>query len=414
MYESLTTRLARVPDDTILLPRSPLLARALGHHGRDPADELRLPPRFGPGVDGHVRPVSRPGPSGSPAAAPLDDGDTVVVVGASLAGLRAAETLRAEGFGGRLVLVGDGAPPPLRPSAALQAVPGRHVGARARRAAPTREARRAAGSTCVSATGRSRSTSGARRLGLDDGTLVDVDGVVLATGAHPRRLRGHRGARRGSTCCGPSTTRPGCASTCWPPDGPAGGGGGGRVHRVRGGGDVRRPWAARSPWSRRWPCPWSRCSATRWGRRAARCTPGHGVDLRTGVGVAAVHRPATTPTEAEGAAGRVELADGSSVPADVVVVGIGVRADHRLARGLGPRARRRRGLRRRPVRRRRRGGRRRRGPLGLAPAGGGPVRIEHWQRDRAGGGGGPQPAGRSGRRRRLRPGARTSGPTSTT
>ena len=32
--------------------------------------------------------------------------ETIVVVGASLAGLRAAETLRSEGYDGRLVLVG--------------------------------------------------------------------------------------------------------------------------------------------------------------------------------------------------------------------------------------------------------------------------------------------------------------------
>src|SRR5688572_22021126 len=35
------------------------------------------------------------------------DGQTFVIVGASLAGAKAAETLRAEGFTGRIVLVGD-------------------------------------------------------------------------------------------------------------------------------------------------------------------------------------------------------------------------------------------------------------------------------------------------------------------
>ena len=89
------------------LPRPSLLGRALGLHGGDPADQFRLPPPQRPGVAGHVRPVSSPAPSGSPPADPLGDHDTVVVVGASLAGLRATETLRAEGFGGRLVLVGE-------------------------------------------------------------------------------------------------------------------------------------------------------------------------------------------------------------------------------------------------------------------------------------------------------------------
>jgi NADPH-dependent 2,4-dienoyl-CoA reductase/sulfur reductase-like enzyme len=50
--------------------------------------------------DGHRSP---------PAAPPIEQ---VVIVGASLAGLRAAETLRAEGFTGKLILVGDEPEPP--------------------------------------------------------------------------------------------------------------------------------------------------------------------------------------------------------------------------------------------------------------------------------------------------------------
>jgi 3-phenylpropionate/trans-cinnamate dioxygenase ferredoxin reductase component len=44
-----------------------------------------------------------------PAAAPIGQ---VVIVGASLAGLRAAETLRAEGFTGKLIIIGDEPVPP--------------------------------------------------------------------------------------------------------------------------------------------------------------------------------------------------------------------------------------------------------------------------------------------------------------
>src|SRR5215471_3520603 len=44
-----------------------------------------------------------------PAAAHIGQ---VVIVGASLAGLRAAETLRAEGFTGKLILIGDEPEPP--------------------------------------------------------------------------------------------------------------------------------------------------------------------------------------------------------------------------------------------------------------------------------------------------------------
>jgi 3-phenylpropionate/trans-cinnamate dioxygenase ferredoxin reductase component len=39
--------------------------------------------------------------------AAFKDSGRIVIVGASLAGLRAAETLRAEGFHGHLTLIGD-------------------------------------------------------------------------------------------------------------------------------------------------------------------------------------------------------------------------------------------------------------------------------------------------------------------
>ena len=43
LYESLTQKLAKVPDDTVPVPRPPLLGRAVRHHGRDPPHELRVP-----------------------------------------------------------------------------------------------------------------------------------------------------------------------------------------------------------------------------------------------------------------------------------------------------------------------------------------------------------------------------------
>jgi 3-phenylpropionate/trans-cinnamate dioxygenase ferredoxin reductase component len=67
-------------------------------------------------------------PSGAAAAA---DGQ-VVIVGASLAGLRAAEALRAEGFAGQLTMVGDepSAPydrPPLSKSVLSGRLPAEHT-----------------------------------------------------------------------------------------------------------------------------------------------------------------------------------------------------------------------------------------------------------------------------------------------
>lgn len=114
----------------------------------------------------------------------------LVVVGASLAGVRAAEAARLAGFTGRITLVGaethfppvdrpplskavladrTGAPPPvLRVDDALDARP--VLGRRAVRLDPA-----------------------ARRVDLDDGAVLDYDGLVVATGATPRLLPGTEG-----------------------------------------------------------------------------------------------------------------------------------------------------------------------------------------------------------------------------
>ena len=55
---------------------------------------------------------------------------THVIVGASLAGAKAAETLREEGFDGRVVLVGRGGGAPLRAPAAVEGLPARRGRAR--------------------------------------------------------------------------------------------------------------------------------------------------------------------------------------------------------------------------------------------------------------------------------------------
>ena len=56
----------------------------------------------------------------------------------------------------------------------------------------------------------------------------------------------------------------------------------------------------------------------------------HGVDLRLATGVERLRR------RTAGSSAFV-LADGAAIDADVVVVGVGVDAEHRVARGLGPR-----------------------------------------------------------------------------
>jgi 3-phenylpropionate/trans-cinnamate dioxygenase ferredoxin reductase subunit len=112
---------------------------------------------------------------------------TYVIVGASLTGAKAAETLREEGFDGNIVLLGEEHE---RPTNGLRCPRG------------TCSARRRKSSIYVHEEGwyaengvdlrlGVRATAldpGAKRVSLDDGGTVAYDRLLLATGASPRRL----------------------------------------------------------------------------------------------------------------------------------------------------------------------------------------------------------------------------------
>ena len=123
-------------------------------------------------------------------------GPSIVVVGASLAGLRAAETLRAEGFDGTLTVVGDEAARALRPAAAVQAGAGRRVGRRPHRARRRRRRRRSTSTWGLGVAGHRRSTSRPARSRWPTVGRSPFDGLVIATGAAPRSLPRHRGPGR--------------------------------------------------------------------------------------------------------------------------------------------------------------------------------------------------------------------------
>jgi 3-phenylpropionate/trans-cinnamate dioxygenase ferredoxin reductase subunit len=113
--------------------------------------------------------------------------ETFVIVGASLAGAKAAETLRTEGFDGRLVLVGaePGRPyerPPLskdylRDEAERETLYVHPEGFYADHDIELRPGRTAIGLDATT-----------RELALDDGDRVRYDRLLLATGAEPKRL----------------------------------------------------------------------------------------------------------------------------------------------------------------------------------------------------------------------------------
>ena len=111
---------------------------------------------------------------------------TVVVVGASLAGLRACETLREESFTGRIVLIGaEGHLPYDRPPLSKEILQGKWDADKLllRRGGiedlnldfrrPTRAA---------------ALDSAKRVVTLESGEEISYDGLVIATGARPRRL----------------------------------------------------------------------------------------------------------------------------------------------------------------------------------------------------------------------------------
>jgi NADPH-dependent 2,4-dienoyl-CoA reductase/sulfur reductase-like enzyme len=234
---------------------------------------------------------------------------TIVVVGGSLAGLRAAETLRAEGFDGALVVIGDEDRQPYdRPPLSKQVLAGKQPPDAA--ALPVADDLDLTWELGVPATGLSVAD---RRVELAGGRSIVYDGLVVATGATPRRIPGWPDlagvhvlrtlddclALRADLEAGPSRVAVVGAGFI----------GSEVAATARGLGlDVTlvEPLAA----------PVVRALGEEVGSILAEVHRDHGVDVRLGTGVESV--------AGGDRVGSVRLTDGSTVEADVVVVGIGV------------------------------------------------------------------------------------------
>ena len=235
----------------------------------------------------------------------------IVVVGAGLAALRTCEGLRREGHDGPVVVVGAEqhrpySRPPLSKEVLRGDAPPESTALRtdaeyAELDLDLRLGRRATALDLES-----------RTVALDDGTTEPWDRLVIATGATPRRLPGTDeldGVHVLRTLDDALALRAAFA-------------GGPRVAVVGGGfigGEVAA--SARSlgldvTLVEALPMPLARVLGAEMGAACARLHSDHGVDLRVGVGVAAV--------EGDGRVERLRLSDGTTVDADVVVVGIGV------------------------------------------------------------------------------------------
>lgn len=109
----------------------------------------------------------------------------VVIVGAGLGGLRTAESLRAAGYAGPIIVVGDEAHLPYnRPPLSKEALAdGIDASALAfRRKASVDDVTWLVGSGAVAC------DLAARTVTLDDGSVVSFSGLVVASGIRPRRL----------------------------------------------------------------------------------------------------------------------------------------------------------------------------------------------------------------------------------
>ena len=236
----------------------------------------------------------------------------ITIVGASLAGLNAAEALRREGFDGPVTLIGAESHLPYdRPPLSKQVLAGEWE---PERAALTDSEELAEDDIEVRLGVRATALDmAARELSLDTGETAAFDGLVIATGARCRTMGGVEGLdgvhvlRSLDDCLALRSD-----FEAMPP----------RVVVV-GAGFIGAEVAATARGRglevtlvEALPTPLSRVLGDEMGQVCAEVHRDHGVDLRTGVGVSGISGGDRVE--------RVTLSDGSAVDADVVVVGIGV------------------------------------------------------------------------------------------
>src|SRR5688500_4729420 len=248
---------------------------------------------------------------------------TFVIAGAGLAGAKAAETLRAEGFDGRVVLVGAESERPyerpplskeyLRGEAGREKVFVHEEGFYAEREIELRLGRCAV-----------RLDPPARELALDDGERLRYDRLLLATGAEPRRLAIPGGELDGVAYLRSVADADSLRHRLAP----------GRAVVVIGAGWIGCEVAASA---RQRGCevtvvepaavPLERVLGAEVGGIYRDIHADHGVRMLLGTGVEAF--------EGGTAVERVRTSDGRTLDCDVVVVGVGVEPRAGLAAGAG-------------------------------------------------------------------------------
>ena len=236
----------------------------------------------------------------------------ITIVGASLAGLNAAEALRREGFDGPVTLIGAESHLPYdRPPLSKQVLAGDWEPERA--ALTDSEELESDGIEARLSVRATALDLAARELTLHTGETVAFDGLVIATGARCRTMAGTEGLdgvhvlRSLDDCLALRADFEAMPQRVVVVG--AGFIGAEVAATARGRGlDVTMVEAL--------PTPLSRVLGDAMGEVCAEVHRDHGVDLRTAVGVEHI--------AGDGRVERVTLSDGSTIDADVVVVGIGV------------------------------------------------------------------------------------------
>ncbi len=247
----------------------------------------------------------------------------IVIVGANLAGGRAAETLRAEGFDGRLTLIGDEPTQPYeRPPLSKEFLRGEQPLEKAFLRKPEWYDENAV--ELMLGTRVQRLDVAARTVSLSDGSTLGWDKVLLATGARPRALSVPGAQLPGVIVLRTAQDAIAIASHLKP---------GARVVVV-GAGFIGSEVAASA---RSLGCevtiveifevPLQRALGAEVGAVFTGLHRDNGVKMRLGAEVAAIH--------GDTAVRAVELQDGTRLDADLVIVGVGVEPNVELAAEAG-------------------------------------------------------------------------------
>ncbi|MGW2958768.1 NAD(P)/FAD-dependent oxidoreductase [Streptomyces sp. NPDC001220] len=241
----------------------------------------------------------------------LKDG-RAVIVGASLAGLRAAEGLRDEGFTGSVTVVGDEPHPPYdRPPLSKQVLLGQATADTT--GLPMRRDPDADWRLGVRASGVDLLT---KQVLLEDGESLPYDRLLIATGTRARPWpNAEEGALDGVFTLRTREDGEGLAERL--AAGPE------RVLVIGGGftgseiASACRERGLEVTVAERGPAPLVGALGGTLAKLAAAMQRNHGVDLRTGVTVTALHG------DGNGVFTGAQLSDGSRVDADVCVVALG-------------------------------------------------------------------------------------------